>query len=174
MLVNVKKELTSFSKLVIKQSRQNLTKQKHNYTKQLYDSLSYQIKESKNSFLLKFEMDKHGDFQDKGVSGTQKKYDTPYSYKASSNLVGLELATGIFAKWAKAKNFRFRTALGRFAEGNYKQIGIVLAKSIKKKGIKPTNFFTRPFRQNFEKLPKELVDAYALDVQDLLNYTRKK
>jgi hypothetical protein len=35
-----------------------------------------------NSIGIYFEMLPYGNFQDKGVSGTQRKFETPYSYKS--------------------------------------------------------------------------------------------
>lgn len=171
MLNNVKEELSTFGKSVIKQARTNLTKQKHNASKNLYNSLAYDLEVGKNSFRLKMLMEDYAEFQDKGVSGTEKKYNTPYSYKQSSNLLGLELATGTFSKWAKLRGIRFRNDLGQFAKGNYKTIGIAIAIAKKKKGIKPTHFFSRPFELAFKKLPDELIEAFALDMQEFIKFT---
>jgi hypothetical protein len=40
-------------------------------------------------------------------------------------------------------------------------------------GLKTTNFFTKPFEQAFKKLPDELIEAYALEVEDLLKFSTK-
>ena len=80
MLANVKDELNRFAKYVISQSRANLTRGKKNSSKDLYNSLDSEVKVSKNSFELSFLMEDYGLFQDKGVSGVKKKYNTPYSY----------------------------------------------------------------------------------------------
>lgn len=168
MLSNVKQELTTFAKYVQQQARTNLTKGKHNVTKELYDSVVYDLEVHKNSYSLAFYMEDYADFQDKGVSGTEKKYSTPYSYKSSSNLLGFELATGTFAKWAKFKGIRFRSAGGQFAKGNYKSIGIAIALAKKKKGIKPTHFFTKPFEKAFSNLPQDIIDAFGLDLTNII------
>ena len=81
MLKNVQQELNRFAKYVIQQSRTNLTKGKKNSSKKLYDSLDYDLNVSPNSFSMSFLMEDYGIFQDKGVSGIKKKYDTPFSYK---------------------------------------------------------------------------------------------
>ena len=168
MLSNVKQSLETFSKRVISRSRANLTRQKKNVTKDLYNSLDYQLNVSANSFSLSFYMEDYADFQDKGVSGTERKYSTPYSYKASSNLLGFELATGTFARWAKFRGIRFRSLGGQFAKGNYKSIGVAIAIAKKKKGIKPTHFFTKPFEAAFKDLPSEVVDAFGLDLNNII------
>jgi hypothetical protein len=168
MLSNVKQSLETFSKRVISRSRANLTRQKKNVTKDLYNSLDYQLNVSANSFSLSFYMEDYADFQDKGVSGTERKYNTPYSYKSNSNLLGFELATGTFARWAKFRGIRFRSLGGQFAKGNYKSIGVAIAIAKKKKGIKPTHFFTKPFEAAFKDLPSEVVDAFGLDLNNII------
>jgi len=168
MLSNVKQSLDTFAKRVISRSRANLTRQKKNVTKDLYNSLDYQLNVSANSFSLSMYMEDYADFQDKGVSGTERKYSTPYSYKASSNLLGFELATGTFAKWAKFRGIRFRSLGGQFAKGNFKTIGVAIAIAKKKKGIKPTHFFTKPFEAAFKDLPSEVVDAFGLDLNNII------
>jgi hypothetical protein len=168
MLSNVKQSLETFSKRVISRSRANLTRQKKNVTKDLYNSLDYQLNVSANSFSLSFYMEDYADFQDKGVSDTERKYNTPYSYKSNSNLLGFELATGTFARWAKFRGIRFRSLGGQFAKGNYKSIGVAIAIAKKKKGIKPTHFFTKPFEAAFKDLPSEVVDAFGLDLNNII------
>ena len=168
MLDNVKNTLTTFAKRVRKQARTNLTKGKHNVSKDLYNSVDYDLEVHKNSFSLSFYMEDYADFQDKGVSGTQKKYSTPYSYKQNSNLLGFELATGTFAKWAKFKGIRFRSAGGQFAKGNYKAIGVSIAIAKKRKGIKPTHFFSKPLEAAFKDLPDDLRDSFGLDLGNII------
>jgi len=170
MLSNVKTSLETFAKRVTSRARANLTRNKMNVSKDLYNSLDYNkavdLNVSKNSFSLSFYLEDYADFQDKGVSGTERKYNTPYSYKASSNLLGLEYHTGTFAKWAKFRGKQGRNKLGQFI--TYKQTGFMLASLIKKKGIKPTHFFTKPFEAAFKDLPSEVVDAFGLDLNNII------
>jgi len=35
-------------------------------------------------------------------------------------------------------------------------------------------FFTKPFEKHFEKLPQELKEKFALDVEDFINHTLKE
>jgi hypothetical protein len=168
MLTNVKETLTTFAKRVQKETRTKLTKDKHNVSKDLYNSVEYDLEVHKNSFSLSFYMEDYYDFLDKGVSGTEQKYSTPYSYKSSSNLLGFELATGTFGKWAKFRGIRFRSMGGQFAKGNYKTIGIAIALSKKKKGQKPTHFFTKPFESAFNSLPKDIIDSFGLDLTNII------
>jgi len=162
MLKNVQQELNRFAKYVVSQSRANLTRGKKNVSKSLYNSIDSNVKENKNSFSMEFLMDEYGVFQDKGVSGTEKKYNTPFKYGNKMPPVKP------LADWAKAKNLRLRDSKGRFKKGSYKTIGFLIARSIQKKGIKPSLFFTKPFNKAFKNLSKDLVEAFKLDVETLM------
>jgi hypothetical protein len=168
MLNNVKDSLNKFAKYVVLQSRTNLTKGKKNVSKSLYNSIDYDLTVSPNSFSLSFIMDEYGMYQDKGVSGTEKKYNTPFKY--TNKMPPIKP----LADWAKFKNIRLRDEKGKFAKGNYKTIGFLISRSIYRKGIKPSLFFTKPFERSFKNLPDEVVKAFALEIEDLLDFTTKK
>ena len=168
MLNNVKDSLNKFAKYVVQQSRSNLTKGKKNVSKSLYNSIDYDLTVSPNSFSLSFIMDEYGMYQDKGVSGTEKKYNTPFKY--TNKMPPIKP----LADWAKFKNIRLRDAKGKFAKGNYKTIGFLISRSIYRKGIKPSLFFTKPFERSFKNLPDEVVKAFALEIEDLLDFTTKR
>jgi len=159
--------LNRFAKHVIQQSRTNLTKGRKNYKKSLYNSLRSELTTSPNSFSLFFIMNEYGVFQDKGVSGTKKKYNTKFSYKNKMPPIKP------LADWAKFRRIRLRNEKGQFAKGNYKTIGYFIARSIQKKGIKPSLFFTKPFERAFKNLPEDLIEAYALDLDNFIDYTIK-
>jgi len=158
--------LNKFAKYVIQQSRSNLTKGKKNASKELYNSLDSDIKVSKNSFELSFLMEDYGVFQDKGVSGTEKKYNTPFKY------TNKKPPASAFSNWVVRKGLKgTRDSKGRFT--SRKGLQFAIANSIYKKGIKPSLFFTKPFEKAFNNLPKDIVKAYALDVEKLLENTIK-
>ena len=167
MLTNTKQSLEDFRKYVSSQARRNLTRLKKNDTKGLYKRLDGVLKVSPNSFQLSWDLG-YGNFQDKGVSGTEKKYDTPYSYKSKMPPIKP------LSDWAKRKGIRLRDEQGKFQKGNYKTIGFLIARSIFRKGIKPSLFFTKPFERAFRKLPDQLIEAYGLDVEEFLKFTLNK
>lgn len=163
---NTKEYLNAFAKYVIQQSRSNLSKQNKNLDKKLYNSLDKEIEVGANSFRLAFLMEDYGTFQDKGVSGTQKKYNTPFSYK--SKKPPLKPITD----WVKKRRFQFRKENGKFM--SYQSTAFLVRNGIFKNGIKPSLFFTKPFEKAFERLPDELIEAYGLDVEQFLEYTINK
>lgn len=159
--------LNSFAKYVIQQSRSNLTNKGKNVDKKLYNSLDSEIEVGANSFRLAFLMENYGEFQDKGVSGTKRKYNTPFSYKSKRPPLKPIL------DWVTKRRFQFKNKEnGKFM--SYKSTAYLVAGGILKNGIKPSLFFTKPFEKAFERLPDELVEAYGLDVEQFLQYTINK
>ena len=164
---NTKEYLNAFAKYVIQQSRSNLSKQNKNVDKKLYDSLDKEIEVGANSFRMAFLMEDYGAYQDKGVSGTQKKYNTPFSYK--SKKPPLKPIT----QWVTKRRFQFRNKeTGKFM--SYQSTAFLVRNGIFKNGIKPSLFFTKPFEKAFERLPDELIEAYGLDVEQFLEFTINK
>lgn len=157
------KALDSFRKSVIKQSKSNLTRLKKNSSKSLYNSLKSNLKVSANSFELDFEMLPYGQFQDKGVSGVKKKYNTPFTYKDKMP------PPSKLDKWIIRKGKAPRGSGGEFQKR--KQLQFAIAKKIYNYGIKPSLFFTKPFEKEFKKLDKDIVKSFGLDLNNLLDFT---
>ena len=160
MLSNVKEELNRFAKYVISQSRANLTRGKKNSSKELYNSLKSDIKVSTNSFELSFLMEEYGVFQDKGVSGVKKKYNTKYSYTTKMP------PPSKMDKWIVKKGIAPRDKNGKFI--SRKSLQFMIARSIFNNGIKPSLFFTKPFEKAFKNIDKDLIKAFKLDVEALM------
>lgn len=158
--------LNKFAKRVIQQAKQNLTKKKKNASKELYNSLDYDLSVGPNSFSLSFKMEDYGEFQDKGVSGVKRKYNTPYKY---TNKMPPPKA---FAQWVVRKGLQgIRDKQGRFIPR--KSLQYLIARSVYNNGIKPSYFFSKPFKVNYNKLPKELIEAFGLGPDDFQAFTRK-
>ena len=166
MLSNVEDELNAFRKHVITEARKNLTRNKKNASKTLYNDMSSFLKVSKNSFELGFEMPIYGQFQDQGVSGKKKKYDTPFSYKSK------QPPSDVFEAWIKRKGIKGRDKRGRFITN--KSLSYLIARSVFNNGIKPSLFFTRPFELAYKRLGNDIIEAFGLDIDEFLKYTLKK
>jgi hypothetical protein len=151
---NTKKALENFGKYLVKESRKNLTRKKKNVTNSLYDSLDYQVKAMPNSFEFDFLMEEYGEWVDKGRKAGKNPPFSP------------------LRKWVQDRRIQFRDNRGRFQ--TYDQTAWAVVKSIGKKGIEPSNFYTRPFNLGFQKLPNEVAEAYALDVEEFLEFTIDK
>jgi hypothetical protein len=158
--------LNKFAKYVIQQSKNNLSKSNKNVSKELYNSLGYDLNVSKNSFSLSILMEDYGVFQDKGVSGTEKKYNTPFKY------TNKRPPASAFSNWVVRKGLKgTRDAKGRFV--SRKGLMFAVANSIFKKGIKPSMFFTTPFQKAFKDLPEELILSFGLDLERFIDFTIK-
>jgi len=151
---NTKKALEKFGKYLVKESRKNLTRKKKNVTSSLYDSLDYEVKAMPNSFEFDFLMEEYGEWVDKGRKAGKNPPFSP------------------LRKWVEDRRIQFRDNRGRFQ--TYDQTAWAVVKSIGKKGIEPSNFYTRPFNLGFQKLPNEVAEAYALDVEEFLDFTIDK
>jgi hypothetical protein len=176
MLKNVNDELNRFAKYVISQSRANLTRGKKNSSNKLYNSLDSNVKVSKNSFEITFLMEEYGVFQDKGVKGTKSNYlenkNSPFSYKSKGGKNGLKgmPPPKAFDKWIVRKGLKgIRNKKGQFI--SRKSLQFMIARSIYNNGIKPSLFFTKPFEKAFKGLSKDLIEAYKLDVEQLMKNT---
>jgi len=157
-LKQTKDILNKFAKYVIKQARTNLTKGNKNSSKQLYDSLDYKLKVGQNSFGLSFLMEEYGAYQDQGVSGKKRKYDTPFSFKSKMP------PPSSLDKWSVRKGIAPRDKKGRFIKRQ--SLNFLIARSIFTYGIKPSMFFTKPFEKAFNDLPPELTNAFAIDIEN--------
>ena len=160
----VQKELELFKKRVIQQAKSNLTKMGKNSTGALHKGLKGDVTVfSTGNFALEFDLGKYGEFQDKGVSGKKKKYDTPFSYKNKMP------PSKVFEQWVKNKGIKGRDKKGRFI--TTKSLTFLIARGIFNNGIKPSLFFTKPFENEYKKLSEDLVTAFGLDIDEFLKYT---
>lgn len=154
--------LELFVKYIVTQSRSNLTKMRINVTDKLYNSLDGSVEVYPNSMRTSISMEDYGKFRDKGVSGhdPDHKYNTPYSFRD-------KMPPGkVFDKWIVRRGIAPRSAKGRFLDR--KALGWAIARSVYKKGIKPSLFFTKPFEAGFKRLPDDLIKIYGLELERFL------
>lgn len=151
---NTKRALDKFGKYLVKESRKNLTRKKKNVTNSLYESLDFDVKAMPNSFEFDFLMNEYGEWVDKGRKAGKNPPFSP------------------LRKWVEDRRIQFRSNKGKFQ--SYDQTAWAIVKSIGKKGIPASNFYSRPFNLGYAKLPNEIVEAYALDVEDFLEFTIDK
>lgn len=162
---NAKRFLTDFRNYVVKESKSNLTRLKKSSSKKLYNSIKGNVKVSKNSMSVDFQMEEYGLFQDKGVSGKRKKYKTPYTYKSKMP------PPKKLDKWIVRKGIAPRNEKGQLM--TRKSLQFVIARGIYINGIKPSLFFTKPFEKAYKRMPNELIEKYGLDLDNFLEHTLK-
>ncbi len=169
----LREELNKFAKYVIQQSRSNLTKGKKNTSKELYNSLGYDIESSKDSTSMAFKIADYGKFQDLGVKGkdsSAKAPNSPYKFGTGSGKKG-GLTKGI-DKWVRRRGIQFRDKKGRFL--SYEQTGYIITRSVYKTGMKASMFFTKPFERAFKRLPDDLVKAYSIGIEKQIQINIKE
>ena len=150
-----RKALDKYAKYVIQQSRDNLTRKGNKASGRLYQSLGYKIQGSK----VKFESEEYGVYQDQGVRGAKSTYSE--SSKSPFRYTSKMPPSSVFDKWTVKKGIAPRDEQGRFI--NRKSLNYLIARSIYKKGIRATMFFTKPFERGLDLYGDEIVAGYIED-----------
>ena len=161
--MSIESVLNIFGKRVVKEAKTSLTKQKINVSKELYNSINYDLKVSKNSFEFTLNMADYGKFIDKGVKGkksSKKAPNSPFKYRDKMPPVK------VFDKWSVRRGIAPRNEKGQFLSREQNNFRIAMA--VYNYGIKTTNFFSKPFESAFKSLPDEIVNGYALTIDKLL------
>ena len=174
---HLKESLEEFRDLVIADAKENLAKPQGKYNQPIDASgkLSRSIKgepviiypSGALEFIIK--MEHYGAFIDQGVSGVEKKYDTPYSYKSKGGKNGLKgmPPPSKLDKWIVRRGIAPKDKeTGKFLPR--KSIQFMVAVGVFKKGIKPSLFFTKPFQKHYKMLPEILAKSYGLDAAELV------
>ena len=165
---NLLKALKIFEQKVLDAAKKNV-QLKHDSTK-LAESLDAEIKVMPNSIRMFFEMSYYGWFQDQGVKGVKSgRSVSNYSYKSKGGKKGLKgmPPPSAFDKWTIRKRIAPRDKKGRFLKR--KSINFLIARSVFNHGIKPSMFFTRPFKEAYKQLPDTLIEAYGEDYFRILS-----
>jgi len=170
MFAKTQEALNKFAKYVVSQSKANLTRSKKNASGNLRNSLGYDLKVNPNSFELEFIMAEYGMFVDEGVQGSKSSYLESRNSRFEFSGRFKTIPTKSLDKWVLRKGIKgVRDEKGRFIKRD--SLKYLIAKSIYEKGIKASLFFTKPFEKAFDNLPKELVEAYALDIDEFFEFT---
>ena len=172
---NVDEVLNAYAEYVVDSAKKNLVDERKSLG-DLYKSVSYKYEKSQDLFLLDFLMEDYGTFVDKGVRGKTSTYP-----ETSAALSQFQYGSGNFPKggltegineWMKKKRFQWRDKRGRFM--SYESMSYIIARSIYNKGLKANLFFTTPFELGLQNLPKQLTDAFSLDIENAIILGSKK
>jgi hypothetical protein len=167
--------LDRFGKYIVQQARANLTRKNKNVSKDLYNSISWEADASQTgaSFSASLSMLEYGEYQDKGVRGKEASpintAKSPFRFGSGTGRKGG--LTEAINKWVKARRIQFRDKKGKFM--SYDSTAFLVARSIYRKGIPASFFYSRPFGLAFQKLPAELVEAFRLTPDDFKEFLRK-
>jgi len=166
---NLQKALEKYRDIVIDEAKRNLVSDGKSASGNLYKSIKgSDVKTSANSLQFNIEMPPYGTFVDKGVSGTEKKYNTPYAYSGRKKMI----PPSKLDKWIVNRGIAPRDKEGKFV--TRKQLQYAIATSVYRNGLKPSLFFTKPFQKYFVDIPEEIKEAFGLDVANFMSFIIKQ
>lgn len=163
---NLKDALADIRNLIVKESKENLISDGKGGGALEESIKGTDVKETKNTLEFQILMEDYATFVDKGVSGTKKKYDTPYSYTDKMP------PPSALDKWTVRKGIAPRDEKGRFMER--KTLQFLIARSIFKNGIEPSLFYTKPYHKYLKNISKRLEKSYRVDVKDFTEFVIKE
>ena len=126
-----KQAMDEFGKLWVKTLREQLITTQpfpKRATGDLYNSINYRVTQKDNNWTLTLLSDDYMKFVDKGVSGTQRKYNTPYSYKTKKPPIS------VIKQWTRVK-------------GLPEEAAYPIQNKIFRFGLKPTNVINKSIRE---------------------------
>lgn len=168
-LDNLKEALEKYRDIVIEEAKKNLLKDDKSASGNLYKSIkATPVKTSKNSLQFNIEMPYYAKFVDKGVSGTRKKYNTPYAYSGRKKMI----PPSSLDKWTISRGIAPRDKDGKFM--SRQSLKYAIATSVYRNGLKPSLFFTKPFEKYFVEIPEEIKEAFGLDVANFMSFIIKQ
>jgi len=165
-MTETQKALIKFRDTIVNEAKANLKSMGKDSTGKLSKSITGQVKEMPNSISMYFQIETYGYFQDVGVSGIKKKYNTPFSYTTKMP------PPSKLDKWIVRKGIAPRDKKGKLM--SRKGLQFAIARGIFMNGIKPTLFFTKPFEKAFKKLPDTLITKHGLDAEQLFDSIMKE
>jgi 5-enolpyruvylshikimate-3-phosphate synthase len=162
---------------VVKEGKQILKRKKKTTSQNtLYKGFDYLVTADKSSITLTFEFggaEDYWNFVDEGVkgsggfkgSGKMRGQGSPFRFRKKN------IARGVVAKWIKNKPLKLRGAKGKFIEktqANIKSAAFVIGRAIAQRGLTRTQFFSRPFTEQFNKQTDAILEAFGNDVEKQL------
>lgn len=159
---NTKVAMDLWANSVVLDAKRNLVQSQKISSGELLDSIqSTGVKFGANSMEINISMAYYGAFVDAGVSGTKTAYTTPYSYKNKMP------PPSALDKWIVRKNIAPRDEKGKFQ--SRKSIQFAIARSIFLYGFKPTYFLRNAVSKNVSRLPQQIKEAFALDIDSAIS-----
>lgn len=173
---NVQLTLIRMAESIISKAQANLNRTGSEATGQLEKSLHFKdaVFEG-NKMIVDVMILERYKFIDSGVNGVEKSHGSPYSFK--NKYANKAMATELL-KWMRVRGRRAMKYKGisrterkdkaikkRTAKADdLKALAYATAVSIKKKGIKPTKFFTKAVKSTEKEFKKEIAAGFKLDI----------
>ena len=154
---NTKLILDSFGKQFIDAYRAGLDAKNANASRDLYNSLNFEVKIGKQSISLDILLNDYWKYLEYGCKGTETSYPDAY-YPAHFP------PTKAIEEWIKIKPVIPEQRNGKLP--TQKQLAFLIARSINKKGIEPRFIFRDSVDDIWEQLKDALNEAIEKDVEN--------
>jgi len=162
---NIERYLNSFGKQVVNRAKGTLQKRKGGKTR-LEKTIDFKLVSTDEGYSVRFFMADYGTFVDKGVSGTEKKQKfqnyqgkvitSPYKYTTK------QPPSGILDRWVVRKGIAPRDERGRFIKR--KSLVFLIARKIKRDGIKGIAFFQKPLMLGLRQFGSNMLENVKEDI----------
>jgi len=172
--------LQAFAEDVKDRARKNLINPKNNRGKKgvkgkLYNAIDYKLSDNGMKVSFPFWQDlKYAKYVEYGVKGVgfepgskvrnQKVEKGKYSFSRGKKSLPIDK----FGGWIHTRKLFPRDAQGKFI--SRRSLKFALAKNVYRRGIRAKQYMEPTFRSAFKKLPPQLEDAFAKDVDAFLAY----
>ena len=179
-LTNVESVLYEWAGELIKDAQDNLNKSASVASGKLASTMKIlPIKFAGSVYTLKISLEDYYDFINKGVSGTENKRNSPYSFKSKypSKAMALQILRWLRQGTNKVRDSKpQKKAYGKLEKKNkglsgmvnkadsLKSLAYAVSTNIKKKGIKATHFLDNALEKNYPELKKRIEKALKDDV----------
>ena len=169
--------LEDFGNEMQKDLKAELVKDKAYVSGDLAEQIEFTSVINGEGFVFSLRLKDYYDYVNKGVSGTDKKRNTPYSYMSSSKI------PFYFAKqWMnnkglfKTKGSTITSLAGKqYKVGSKDSQAFAMARSWKEKGTKGNHFYDNVVTEaRLDKLRKDLASAAAGDLKTVITDTFKR
>jgi hypothetical protein len=192
---NVRKVLDEFGAEAVQRAMRNLgasrtidgKKARRVASGKLKNSLTYGLWKKGPKDIVYFTTDSketqvYADFIEQGVNGYERNRDAPYSFKRGGG--GKKYAKGELGpmakaiyEWMRIKPIKLRNTSGRFIkseEEERKRVAIMIAGSIRKKGIAGIRYFGEAIENTLEDFGPQFTEALNLEIQSRLKNDQYK
>jgi len=161
---SIENYLKSYGKYIVRQAKGLL--KFNTATGRLQSSLKHKVKKTNEGFELQFLASRYAAFLNKGVSGNEvrrtyidsrgKRKASPFRFKNE------QPPSAPIERWTIAKGIKGRDRKGRFI--TRKSLAFLIARSIKRKGIRALSFYTQPLSWSYNEFKKEMEKNFKQDV----------
>lgn len=173
----IRQVLHEFGEEMITDLRAQLVKDNAYVSGNLAEQIEFTAVVNGQGYLFQLKLKDYYDYVNKGVSGTDRKRNTPYSYMSSSKI------PFYFAKqWMNnkglfvAKGTTITSLAGKqYKAGSKDSQAFAMARSWKQNGIRGNHFYDKVVTEaRIDKLRKDLAEAGAKDMSTIITDTFKK